>query len=499
MPKTPGRAIEPEAIDVRGEEITPVRPWGEMMTNLARGQASEGGFSGGDRGNSRVESDSRGQVPALQLKAMRSTLQRREDPTGEGGKNTTEGRSNRTGLPDALKTGIENLSGYSLDDVRVHYNSPKPAELQALAYTQGTDIHVAPGQEKHLPHEAWHVVQQKQGRVKPTLQMKGKININDDAGLEKEADVMGEMANRNTGEVVTNGVKKENLSRKELVSEGLIQMAGHAGVMIFGNEGRLFKRVERNEHDQFRTIMNRQAAERLGHGNSTYGAFPRIYRVISALELNPELIKQEYGDTKKVREWLKNGKQGDYYVEMESLGGQNIDVLDFKIGTATADYEELTGNYGKTDREARKKVAKMAKIDTTTESATMGLRDSDVAKASIKDNIKRILMGKFVPTLTDITKRIQKDHEEGRRYVSESQAIVDLNNIRDYITNADTVYIASSLVMKWNKDRTRMNLDRVVLIDLAHPMNHEMRGFPEVKQGMLRGIENLRGILLGGV
>jgi hypothetical protein len=97
---------------------------------------------------------------------------------------------NRTGLPDNLKTGIENLSGYSMNDVRVHYNSPKPAQLQALAYTQGTDIHVAPGQEKHLPHEAWHVVQQKQGRVQPTVQLQG-VNVNDDAGLEKEADVMG--------------------------------------------------------------------------------------------------------------------------------------------------------------------------------------------------------------------------------------------------------------------------------------------------------------------
>ncbi|MEA5519971.1 DUF4157 domain-containing protein [Limnoraphis robusta] len=97
---------------------------------------------------------------------------------------------NQTGLPDNLKAGIENLSGYSLDDVRVHYNSPKPAQLQALAYTQGTDIHVAPGQEKHLPHEAWHVVQQMQERVKPTMQMKG-VQINDNEGLEREADAMG--------------------------------------------------------------------------------------------------------------------------------------------------------------------------------------------------------------------------------------------------------------------------------------------------------------------
>ena len=52
---------------------------------------------------------------------------------------------------------------------------------------------MGPGQEKHLPHEGWHVVQQMQGRVKRTMQMKG-VSINDDAGLEKEADVMGTKA-----------------------------------------------------------------------------------------------------------------------------------------------------------------------------------------------------------------------------------------------------------------------------------------------------------------
>jgi len=97
---------------------------------------------------------------------------------------------NKTGLPDKLKAGVESMSGYSMDDVRVHYNSSKPVQLQALAYTQGTDIHVGPGQEKHLSHEAWHVVQQKQGRVQPTVQMQG-VQVNDDEGLEKEATIMG--------------------------------------------------------------------------------------------------------------------------------------------------------------------------------------------------------------------------------------------------------------------------------------------------------------------
>lgn len=59
-----------------------------------------------------------------------------------------------------MKAGFEELSDFLIDDVRVHYNSDKPATVQALAYTQGTDIHVAPGQEQHLPHETWHVAQQ---------------------------------------------------------------------------------------------------------------------------------------------------------------------------------------------------------------------------------------------------------------------------------------------------------------------------------------------------
>ena len=104
-------------------------------------------------------------------------------------------QTNNTGLPNNLKAGIENLSGLSMSDVTVHYNSSKPAQLQALAYTQGTDIHVGPGQEKHLAHEAWHVVQQKQGRVKPTWQAKG-VMMNDDKGLEREADVMSTKAER---------------------------------------------------------------------------------------------------------------------------------------------------------------------------------------------------------------------------------------------------------------------------------------------------------------
>lgn len=113
--------------------------------------------------------------------------------TMQGKFDTPIQKKNETGMPDNLKTGIESLSGFSMDNVRVHYNSSKPATVQALAYTQGTDIHVSPGQEKHLPHEAWHVAQQMAGRVTPTTNING-MPVNDNEELEHEADVMGEKA-----------------------------------------------------------------------------------------------------------------------------------------------------------------------------------------------------------------------------------------------------------------------------------------------------------------
>ena len=100
---------------------------------------------------------------------------------------------NNTGLPNNLKNGMENISGVKLDHVKVHYNSQKPATVQAHAYAQGSDIHLARGQERHLPHELGHVVQQMQGRVPVTTSV-GGVAVNDNPALEHEANRMGTMA-----------------------------------------------------------------------------------------------------------------------------------------------------------------------------------------------------------------------------------------------------------------------------------------------------------------
>lgn len=101
--------------------------------------------------------------------------------------------SRMDGLPRGLAEGITALSGFDVSGVKVHYHSDKPKRFDALAFSQGSDIFVAPGQDRSLPHEAWHYVQKLQGRVKPAGTFNG-TQINEDAALEREADVMGARA-----------------------------------------------------------------------------------------------------------------------------------------------------------------------------------------------------------------------------------------------------------------------------------------------------------------
>ncbi|ATF92306.1 Uncharacterised protein [Cedecea neteri] len=139
-----------------------------------------------------------GQQATLRAVHASSASQRKEnhaETIEDNRPETVQRQANKTGLPDNLKSGMENLSGMSLDHVRVHYNSAKPAAVQAHAYAQGSNIHLASGQEKHLPHELGHVVQQAQGRVSPTTTVAG-MAVNDNPGLEHEADVLGAKALR---------------------------------------------------------------------------------------------------------------------------------------------------------------------------------------------------------------------------------------------------------------------------------------------------------------
>lgn len=98
---------------------------------------------------------------------------------------------NRTGIPTQMKERMEYHTGFSLDDVRVHYHSDMPKRLDALAYTQGNQVYLGAGQERHLPHELGHVVQQKLGKVKADTRHESGVMMNTDVALEREADEIG--------------------------------------------------------------------------------------------------------------------------------------------------------------------------------------------------------------------------------------------------------------------------------------------------------------------
>lgn len=107
-------------------------------------------------------------------------------------------KENQTGLPDHVKERMESSFNTDFSDIRVHADSQKAPQVGALAYTQGSDIHFAPGQFSPesgpgwqlLGHELAHVVQQRQGRVRETTEVNG-MPVNDNAALEKEADILG--------------------------------------------------------------------------------------------------------------------------------------------------------------------------------------------------------------------------------------------------------------------------------------------------------------------
>lgn len=109
--------------------------------------------------------------------------------------------SNQTGIPSEVKGKMEESFGTDFSGVRVHPESSKAPEVGALAYTQGTDIHFAPGQFKPdtasgqqlLGHELAHVIQQAEGRVQPTTEVNG-MPVNDSDNLESEADALGQKA-----------------------------------------------------------------------------------------------------------------------------------------------------------------------------------------------------------------------------------------------------------------------------------------------------------------
>ena len=254
---------------------------------------------------------------------------------------------NTTGLPDGLKSGIEALSGISMDGVNVDYNSPQPAQLNALAYAQGRDIHVAPGQERHLPHEAWHVVQQAQGRVKPTMQMKDGVPVNDDKGLEHEADVMGARASAPAAQFQGGPGECELLQRKfapaqrTLGNQPVIQSAISPAVVVqrILDAGKVRSTIENVQGalKQPRAVLLTDVAQ--GQGFSEEDA-KRLVGVIDHVHASLGAYHEHKNITESMPHLMPLVEDEAIYIQGETLY-LNPEFLDWSLADQTSELIKL--------------------------------------------------------------------------------------------------------------------------------------------------------------
>ena len=119
------------------------------------------------------------------------------------GESSAEQNQNDTGIPIPVRRKMERALGADFSDVRVHQESSRASELGAIAFTQGHDIHFAPGTwtpatnqgQEILGHELAHVMQQRAGQVKTSAEVNGE-KLNDEPKMEGEADALGRLAAR---------------------------------------------------------------------------------------------------------------------------------------------------------------------------------------------------------------------------------------------------------------------------------------------------------------
>jgi hypothetical protein len=166
-------------------------------------------------GKIQLREDGAGGIQLRERSAGKITMRYKEKPHGKGlvidGKAQREAQSYDKQAPatlsgkamaPALQSQMEQSFRTDFSNVRVHENSTNPEKLGAIAYTQGEDIHFAPGEyqpnshqgRELLGHELTHVVQQRQGKVPATTAQGKQITVHNDDSLEQEADKNGAIA-----------------------------------------------------------------------------------------------------------------------------------------------------------------------------------------------------------------------------------------------------------------------------------------------------------------
>ena len=148
---------------------------------------------------------------------------------------------NATGIPDNLKAAVEYMSGYSLDHLRVHYNSDKPEMLGMSTYTENEHVYVATGAEDFLARELWRVTEQLSADAEVIQKDKAKaekekeeIEQTDSTYFEVEdAAVQGELAKKLAEQDIIEKVKQEIHTGQDLQSTEALKEAQKQAIQAY--------------------------------------------------------------------------------------------------------------------------------------------------------------------------------------------------------------------------------------------------------------------------
>jgi hypothetical protein len=254
-----------------------------------------------------------------------------------------------TEMPSPVSAKMEAALGADFSGVRVHPSSSSATALGALAYTQGSEIHFAPGQwapettrgQELLGHELWHVVQQREGRVQATAQYKG-VGLNDDAGLEAEADAMGARAARATAAVPPSSAAGPAPVQRASGSQALAPVQQKRGKKGRDEEERVETEMEGNASSilrRFSSIVDRVAPSPGDTGEieakvkipiDPSGAAYLGFRILAEVERRSDVVKVhfEMGLTggAKVANLAEVGGELGFY--LESQGAEAEDAME---------------------------------------------------------------------------------------------------------------------------------------------------------------------------
>ncbi|BDS09676.1 C2 family cysteine protease [Aureispira anguillae] len=372
-------------------------------------------------------------------------------------------KPNKTGIPDDLKAKMEQLSGFDLSNVRVHYNSDKPAEVGALAYTKGMDIYISTGNEKYLEHELWHVIQQIKGEAKATGEINGeKIDTRKDIEdkADQKADEVQNVSLDDTAPTVEPSVPAPIMQQQAVIQRKPSRVKKQAP---------LFKDIPAKfipENKEIWPLIKAQVAiyENLGDEDikKQTASIAKIQELLNKIVYNKAIAQKQ----------LKQEEENNLQVLLSLINAEEKEVKASK-GTLTVSDEEASINAS--DPTISKKIS----IDDTSGGAFK--KDTDIVDSSEKkvDQGKKGKVGVILQKWDDKDSTVKKATYQKITKEDEAKAGKNYQNIKDGYVKKDNIE-PTKRVQKNDKVKYQEQGDALESPLFPHPPTMQ-----DIKQGRL--------------